>query len=594
MRLTSEPKPVNFRLVIDQTEITSLEDLQENLDFRLLGEDKTLLISWLNNKKYEDKGIEIEIILNGQDDINADSFLEVLNVIYDKQFDDIYQYLDYWFNEYKHEKLIKSFVKFLTRHDNIVFNAFRPDQVYAHLGNEGVKKLFYLLANNKDAKANDSISWMLSWVYYLQGDYAKSQEIRPKSYVLTEVEHNLIDLISRDSLSEIKGRITGNNWSIIGTEFIFLCLIGLKGAIYNTTESNLFVKLKKDLHDQWWFTHLFHRIKKYYKVEDQIKELGYNTPPKEDPLRLEKMFLSSRYLGKEYESKLIDEIREEYFPADFCVENDGDIVNSEALKVNDKDLNKRWLNHILEYHDNPLGLTGDESNRKTIRLNVLLSHFYHEAPIVMKQYFCKPITIGSQNENWVVAQYVIDNIEYLQKKYSDIIGNNSLLLPRLNKHEKPFVVFFKQVVETLTIKNFIPDLHEASKQYDFTKYFEKLNNNLEDINIELGLDRIYGGGPLYVEKSFLLALLRFCMNDFRRASDILNNKSVYSYGPARAFNYSLDEPSKTILDGASCPWYTRSRLGNTLRTERVAIIRTMITRWIANCIYYIFTENEQK
>lgn len=589
MRLTSEPKPVNFRLVIDRTEITSLEELQQNLDFRLLGEDKTLLISWLNNKKYEDLGKKLESILSEQVDINTDSFLGILNVIYDKDFNDIYQYLDYWFNEDQHEKRFDSFVKFLIKNDTFAYNAFRPDQVYAHLGTEGVKKLFQLLADNKDAKANETISWMLSWVYYMQGDYAKSQEIHPKSYVLTEVEHNLIDLISRDSLSEVKGRITGNNWSIIGTEFIFLCFIGLKGAMYNTTESNLFVKLKKDLHNQWWFTHLFHRIKKYYKVEDLIKELGYNTPAKDDPLRLEKMFLSSRFLEKDDESKLIDEIREDYFPAEFCVENNDGDVNSEALKVNDKDLNKRWLNHILEYHDNPHGLAGDESNRNAIRLIVLLHHFYHEAPLVMKQYFCKPNKIGPQNDNWSVAGYVIDNIEYLQKNYSDNFGNSSLLLPRLNKHEKPYVDFFKHVVDALANNNFIPWLSGLSKHDNFTKYWEELNNNLIDICIQLGLDRVYEGDPLYVEKSFLLALLRFCMDDFKSTSSILVNKSVSSYGPARAFNYSLEKPNNIILDNAYCSWYTRSRLGIALRTERVENIQTMISCWIANFIYYIPT-----
>lgn len=584
MRLTSEPKAVNFRLVLNKTEITSLEELQQHFDFRLLSDDKNLLVSWLN-KKFNGKGDAVENAAKDQNGINAISLINILNIIYDKTFDNIYQFLDYWYEagNNKYEKPYNSFIKCLIKDDfNITKDVFQPEKILYHLKDESISRFISAFSNENVINSNEYISWALSWVYYIQGDYSKSRAMCPNSYVLTEDERKLIMNLSTGALSEINILNSTKDKSIIGTEFIFLCLIGLKRLKSEIIDSNEFVQLKKHLRNQWEFLHLFQSISKSHKIDNQIKQLGYNAPTNFDPLKYEKTFLASCFVEKEEKARMLEDMMNDYFPAAFCLEEDNDNISSVVLKDNDEYVYDRWFEHVIEYHDSPTGLDGDRMNR--IRLDVLLCHFFKEEPELMEQNFCLPMLIMYDDDlDTHIKQNILNLKVYYFRNPDKRPGMQYLRLPELNEQEKPYLTFFKNVVKNCL---FVNDNISARDIIDdwWNRYDAKYDLAIRALN------KIHEYDTLYVEKSFIIGLLYYSMGDLRY-NQVFKNPSVNRYEPTSQFLYKTYEPHYTILGGNEI-WKQRSSMANDNRGYKTKKVQKMIRRWIANFIYYINVNNE--
>lgn len=363
MILSSKPKPVNFRIVLNNTEITSLESLQENFDLeRLIMNDQTQLISWLKRVD-RIRGEKIEANLSTSGELTNQTIIKTLSIIYDRDFDNMVEYVDYLY-ENRYEESKQNFIRFVCRHGEWLREFFPFDSI--SLENNNLNDFFTSIRNQEMPQETKQF---MAQLYYRAGDLQKSQEIDPSSWELKVDERNAIKALSSGTeFEQVDELINSNNLSLIGVEFIFLCSFGY--SLLNNNDS--YVKSISELIDNKpIFSSLISRLggslgeiinkTKGQDFEQLLSQLGYKSPNFHDPLFNEKLFLSSLVVKNKRET-ILNEICEknDYFPAQYLLEEDD--YESKELKGRDESLYKRWLKHILDYNLSPRGIDGDVAN----------------------------------------------------------------------------------------------------------------------------------------------------------------------------------------------------------------------------------------
>lgn len=582
MLLSSKPKRVNFRIVLDNTEITSLESLRENFDLeRLLINDRLQLISWLKRVD-QIKSDEIETIFRESKDMITDqSITKILSVIYAQDFADMVEFVNYLYKN-GNEKSKRNFAHFMLKHEELLYEWFPIDRIPQE--NSGIDELFTII--RKEGTSQDA-KWYFSQLCYRAGDFQQSKEINPYSWVLRLDERLAIEAICSgtwyDNLFDV---FYSNQLSIIGVEFLFLCTLGY--VILNQTDSYIMTisNMIDKIHE---FSFLRDRIgedlvkilnkKKKKDFEQLIVQLGYLCPNPHDPLYNEKLFLSS-FVVKNNREAIIQEIcnKKDYFPAHFILGEES--YQSETLIQPNELMYQRWFRHILDYHCSPQGIDGDVV-KNLVREEVIIAHLFKTHPRFMKDYFYNPQNLAAANER---NERLQKRIQRLQDKLTEHVLSAP---PKLSKLEKEYVNFYQQIYSKLT------NLTELFGYTDYLRSF--LFFTVEGSEIIKDFSKL--DGVLKQEKFFIVQLL-YIIKDGRKSNITnLENKLRADYIPLKALfqelkddlsnndklilNYDYLEKNNLFL---SSDW---SLLTDFTALKRLNIINVFLKRWVANFIYYI-------
>ena len=468
MKLSSKPKPVNFRIVLSSAEITSIESLQRFFHFeRLLVTDKSQFISWL---KRVDKirGREIESILNQPIDETTEgvAIAKILNIIYepDHAFNNMVDYVNFLYENNDYEVVKSNFSNYISKHGEKLHKLFPLDVILKNIKN--INNLYDFFGGLDASKETSSY---LAQLYYRHDKFEISRKISPSSWKLQEKERSAIQaIVSGNQHSLFSDVVISGNLSILGVEFIFLCAIAFMSLHHNDARC---IVLSELIDDSPSFKSLRERMggslkmlinKKdsdFYKI---FKQLGYVSPDVHDPLFNEKLFLSSFFAGAIEQDKMRAEIRKNgYFPALF--DHNSSRFESQVLQ-NKEGLQYPWLRLILDYYDNPTGLEGDKDlENNDIREMAVIVHQFKEKYKLMSNYFHFPSDLSSNSENTKqrerisnikssIATKGIKNVEEygttvsrdneLQKRFESWAKNP----PALNKTERKYLDFFNEVV----------------------------------------------------------------------------------------------------------------------------------------------------
>lgn len=612
MKLTSKPKPVIFRIVLkNNTEITSIELLQRHFDFeRFFVTDQTQFISWLKRKDKK-RGDQIEKNFNqSAGEISLATALQTLNIIYDPKstFKDMVDFVNFLYdnNENNCYETVKSNLSdYISNQGKLLYKLFPIDSIREVDNN---LEDFYDSLN-----ATVEVRNYLSQLYYRHGDIRKSRKAYPPLWKLEDRERKAIQAItSCRQLNTLKDVITSDNLSIIGAEFIFLCAIAnlsiYKKGDHCTALSELIDEgpAFKPMRDRIGGS-LKKRFNKknpdFYKV---CTQLGYTSPDAQDPLFNEKLFLSSFFAEAIKRDTMRAKIRQnEYFPALFI--HNRDRFESTVFQ-SAEELQYSWLRLILDYHDHPTGLDGDEDREnKDIREMAIIVHQFKEEDRLMSEYFHFPsdlsADLGNSNQRErishiksAIGKAGLKNVE----KYGTVVSRDEGLQrvfgswaknpPALRKTEREYLDFFKEVVnicnhweEYITFSRGNKGSFTTKAESLVKKYKKKTKNK-----------------TLWNEKLFVVTILLLVRDHNRNSineeeTEIKQLKKTYI--PLRALFYDeidrLNKNDKKILKSTfrderlrnnwlvyNCP---EMRDNNVYRENFYSRI---LRRWISNFVYY--------
>lgn len=584
MILSSKPKPVNFRIVLNNTEITSIESLRDNFDLeRLIMNDQTQLISWLKRVD-RIKGDKIEANLSTSGELTNQTIIKTLSIIYDRDFENMVEYVDYLY-ENRYEEPKQNFIKFVCKHGEWLREFFPLDSISL----ENNLNDFFTSIRNQEM-TQESKRYM-SQLYYSAGDLQKSQEIDPSSWELKADESNAIKAISSGTeLEQVDELINSNNMSLIGIEFIYLCSFGY--SLLNKNDS--YVKSISELIDNKpIFSSLRSRLgeslekiinkTKCQDFEQLLSQLGYINPNSYDPLFNEKLFLSSLVVKNKRET-LLNEICEknDYFPAQYLLEEDG--YESKELKERDESLYKRWLKHILDYNLSPRGIDGDVA-KNLVREEIIIAYQFKQYPSFMREQFCDPQKLKTPNEHDMVLQR---RIQRLQNKLTNHVLSNP---PELSKLEEEYVNFFKQAYSIIiNLANCFAKTDSSGNTLAFTRDASEIIN-----------DFFESDDVLRQEKLFIVLLLYIIRYGRKNNITKLENELRDNYIPMKAlFDEINSDNDKKILDYKylddntimlNSYWMLVTDYNAQDRYHKIQIY---LKRWLANFIYYINPNPDQQ
>lgn len=585
MILSSKPKPVNFRIVLNNTEITSIESLRDNFDLeRLVMNDQTQLISWL--KRIDRiKGDRIEANLSTSGEVTNQTIIKTLSIIYDRDFDNMVEYVDCLYeNHYEESK--QNFIRFVCKHGEWLREFFPLDSI--SLEDSNLNDFFTSIRNQEMTQETKQY---MSQLYYRAGDLQKSQEIDPSSWELKIDESNAIKAISTGTdIEQVDELINSNNLSLIGVEFIFLCSFGY--SLLNKNDS--YVKsISESIDNKPIFSSLRSRLggslgkiinkKKGQDFEHLLSQLGYMSPNSDDPLFNEKLFLSSLVVKNKRET-LLNEICEknDYFPAQYFLEEDG--YESKELKKRDDSLYKRWFKRILDYNLSPQGIDGDVA-KNLVREEVIIAYQFQQYPNFMREQFCDPKKLRASNEHDLVLQR---RIQRLQNKLTNHVISTT---PELSKLEEEYVSFFKQAYSIIiNLANCFVPTDLSGNTFAFTKYASDIINDFFESN-----------DVLRQEKLFIVLLLYIIRYGRKNNITKVENELKDNYIPMKAlFDDINSDNDKKILDYKylddntimlNSYWVLVSDYNVQDRHDKIQIY---LKRWLANFIYYINPNPDQQ
>lgn len=584
MILSSKPKPVNFRIVLNNTEITSLESLRKYFDLeRLLVNDRTQLISWLKRID-RTKSEKIEALLNQSDDaLNYQVIIKILNIIYEQEFADMIEYVDYLYKNCSEESR-RNYIRFISMHGEMLHELFPLDNIPSDNNN-----LNHLLLSLRDHGLTKDTTKFLSQLYYRRGEIQQSQEINPSSWDLQEDERMIIQEICSgcDSIENALRIINSNHLSIIGTEFIFLCALGCL-VIY---QKNIFIKnILESIYDKKEYAALRNNIGEFLNIYNNRKEndfyllfqqLGYTNPNVADPLFNEKLFLTS-LVAKNERNAIMDQIidHDDYFPAHF-LQSDND-YQSEALLNQDESLYSRWFKHILDYHDHPQGIDGDEK-KNAVREEVIMAHIFKLNPDLKGSIWkslCKPKGLNFSKEKDKKQQ---ERIQRLQNKLTSEILSNP---PELTEIEEKYVNFYKQASSIImNLGSYFARSDSSGNTFVFTRLGTDLISDFESSDL------------LRQEKLFIVVLFYIIRYGKKNNVSSVEKELKTKYVPLKALfldmEKELSDNDKKILDFSFLNDKTLylnsywSLVSDYNAQSRYYLFRLYLDRWIANFIYYI-------
>ena len=435
---------MNFRIVLNNAEITSMKSLQQFFDFeKFLVNDQMQLIRWLkwvDKKKGSQRGNQIEAIVNDTSGnvINNVAIPLIMGIIYEQSFGDMVQFVNFLYGhddeDYKIAK--DNFSHFISNHGDKLHDLFPIENI--PLGNNNLDNFFGNLYPSTETSS------YLSQLNYRQGDIELSQMKYPPLWVLNEKERTTIKGISA-------GRqvIPPGNLSIIGTEFIFLCAITYL-TLYH--EDDTIKSLSKRIDQRPEYRSLRDRIggslEKLINEKDRdcyqiCEQLGYTNPQDKDPLFNEKLFLSSFFADDYKRDKLLSTIKKknDYYPALFVI--DSDRYESGILQ-SQQEVQYTWFRYILDYHDNPMGLDGDDDryDNGVNEKSIILSQ-YKEDPSFMNENFCTPYELEPDQGDL----YLRERIQRIKQSFLlGIPDSDHLDLAPLKRKEQNCFDFFKEVI----------------------------------------------------------------------------------------------------------------------------------------------------
>lgn len=588
MLLSSNPKRVNFRIVLDNTEITSIESLRENFDLeRLLINDRSQLISWLKRVD-RIKSDEIEAILReSKDEITYQSITKILSVIYGRDFADMVEFVNYLYKN-GNEKSKRSFAHFMLKHEEMLYEWFPIDSIPQE--NSGLGELFTSI---RQEGTSQNTKWYFSQLFYRAGDIQQSIEINPSSWDLGLDERIAIEAICSGTRSnKVTDAFYSNQLSILGVEFLFLCALGY--LILNQKDNHI-ETISKLIDKKHEFSSLRNRIGgSLVKVLDKgkgqgyeqiIDQLGYTKPNPYDPLYNEKLFLSS-FVIKNKRETIIQEIcnNNDYFPAHFMLGEEG--YQSDTLIQPNELLYQKWLRHILDYHRSPLGIDGDVA-KNLVREEVIISHLFKIHPSIMKERFCNPKHLSAASERNETLQR---RIQRLQDKLTEHVLSSP---PSLSKQEEEYVNFYQRAYPIIT---------------NLSKLFSKSNLVTSFLFTDEGSEIIKefssSDGALKQEKSFIVLLLYIIRYGRKNNVTKLDNKLKAQYTPLKAlfrdFKNELSDNDQIIVDYNYLDrnymllnsYWSFMSVGTA--QYRLKNVQTYLERWIANFIYYINPNSDEQ
>lgn len=584
MRLTSEPKPVNFRIVLNKMDITSLEALRENFDFEMLTVNGRSQLNRCLKRidRIESEKNEVDEILKqlGEDFANQ-TIAKILSVIFKLESISTVKYVDYLYNCGK-ETLKNNFILFISKHEELLQELFPIDDILLQKSNH----LHSFFSSIWDFRQTLESSEYLSRVFYSLGDSQKSKEISPSLWELQNDERSAIKAIcSGRTLSKVEETINKGQLSIIGAEFIFLCSIGY---LTIKKKDEYIKKISESIDREQAFLTLRNRIggslqrRLNKKVESNIRlveQLEYTKPNVHDSLFNEKLFLSS-FVAKDQDNrnKMIKKIldQNEYFPARFVIGEDG---YQSTVLLNQKETYPKWFMHILEYYNSPLGIDGDVS--KNVREEVIIAHLFKKHSGFMKKHFCPSDKLDEKKERDKVLK---DRIIRLKKCLTKELLSKP---PKLSEFEQDYLDFFEKIYQ----------ITENPDQYFMrigTSSWDPYKFHDEDL-----LDDFSTSKPddiLKREKLFVCLLL-FYIRDQKKYNVQENDIKLRDhYTPLKAlfidYNDNLSENNKQILNSnilkkngisLNSNWY----MTNNYAIDRYDYILQYLKRWVANFIYYI-------
>lgn len=574
MILSSKPKSVNFRIVLNNVEITSIKSLQKFFDFeRFLVNDQMQFIrclKWIDKKKGSQKGDQIESIVKDsrEDVINNVAIPLIMGIIYETSFSDMIQFVEflYGLNKNDYDRAQKNFSHFISNHGDKLHILFPIENI--RRGNN-ILDIFF---SNLDSSPETSS--YLSQIYYRLGNLDVSQTECPLLWKLNNTERKTIGSITRGSHV-----IPSENLSIIGTEFIFLCAIAYL-TFYQEDDtlhslSDLIDKKNeyKPLRDR-----IGGSLKKLINEKDRdcyqiCERLGYTTPQEKDPLFNEKLFLSSFFADDLMHDKLLSAIQKKnyYYPALFVI--DSGRYESRILQSQQK-VPYNWFRYILDYYDNPMGLDGDydkEDEEDVVDELVILVHQRSEFPSIMEEYFCDPNELNQSQE----VLYRRERIKKLQS------GKSNYHHVLVKKREREYLNLSKEVIYMCE--------HMSKYINNQTGEFTKQCNTLIKKYRK-------DGDPLQREKLFVVAILLLIKDHNKNRinideKEILKLKNTYIPMEALFRINKLSENDKLILNPSSELLHTDWRVYFSRHmdsfTYRCNHYTRILKRWIANIVYYI-------
>lgn len=583
MRLTSEPKPVNFRIVLNKMDITSLEALRENFDFEMLTVNGRSQLNRCLKRidRIESEKNEVDEILKqlGEDYANQ-TIAKILSVIFKLDSVSTVKYVDYLYDHGK-ETLKNNFILFISKHEELLQELFPIDDILLKS-----KHLHSFFSSIWDCRQTLETSEYLSRVFYSLGDFQKSKEISPSLWELHNDERIAIKAIcSGRTLSKVEETISKGQLSIIGAEFIFLCSMGY----LTIKKTDKYIKTISELIDrEQAFLTLRNRIggslQRHLnkKVESNIRlveQLEYTKPNVHDSLFNEKLFLSS-FVAKDQDNrnKIIKKIldQNEYFPARFVIGEDG---YQSTVLLNQKETYPKWFMHILEYYNSPLGIDGDVS--KNVREEVIIAHLFKKHSGFMKKHFCPLDKLDEKKERDKVLK---NRIIRLKKHLTKELRSKP---PKLSEFEQDYLDFFEKIYQiTENTDQYFMRIGPSS--YDPYKFHNE--DLLDDFSTSKPND------ILKREKLFVV-LLFIIIRDRKRTNVTMNdNKLKENYTPLKALfgniNDNLNHNDETILNstvfrGKRMILDPDWRMTETDPIDRFRSIIEYLQRWIANFIYYI-------
>ena len=573
MILSSKPKSVKFRIVLNNAEITSIKSLQKFFDFeRFLINDQMQFIrclKWIDKKKGSKKGDQIETIVkdSGEDVINNGAIPLIMSIIYETSFSDMIQFVDflYGLNKNDYDRAQKNFSHFISNHGDKLHILFPIENIPR--GNNNLDIFFSNLNSSPETSS------YLSQLYYRQGYLDVSQTECPLLWKLNNTERKTIESITRGSHV-----IPSENLSIIGTELIFLCAIAYL-TIYQ--EDDTLHSLSDLIDKKNEYKHLRDRIggslKKLINEKDRdryqiCERLGYTTPQEKDPLFNEKLFLSSFFADDLMHDKLLSAIQKKnyYYPALFVI--DSGHCESKILQSQQK-VPHTWFRYILDYYDNPMGLDGDydKDDEDVVDELVILAHQRSEFPSIMEEYFCDPNVLNQSQEEL----YRRERIKKLQS------GKSNYHPVHLKKREREYLNLSKEVIYICEhMSEYI-----NNKTGEFTKQCNTLIKKYRK-----------NGDPLQREKLFVVAILLLLKDHNKNRinideKEIIKLKNTYIPMEALFRNNKLSENDKLILKPLSELLHTDWRVYFSCQmdsfTYRCDHYTGILKRWIANIVYYI-------
>ncbi len=586
---------MNFRIVLNNAEITSMKSLQQFFDFeKFLVNDQMQLIRWLkwvDKKKGSKRGDQIEAIVNDSSGnvINNVAIPSIMSIIYEASFSNLVQFVDFLYGhddeDYKIAK--NNFSLFISNHGDKLHDLFPIENIPR--GNNNLDNFFGNLYPSTETSS------YLSQLYYRQGYIELSQREYPPLWELNEEERTTIKGISA-------GRqvIRPRNLSIIGTEFIFLCAITYL-TLYpeDDTIKSLSIRIDqrpeyKSLRDRIGGS-LEKLINENYRDCYQIcEQLGYTNPHEKDPLFNEKLFLSSFFADDYKRDKLLSAIKKknDYYPALFVI--DSDRYESGILQ-SQQEVRYTWFRYILDYHDNPMGLDGDyDRDDNSVNEVSILRHQFEEEASLMKKNFCS-IDELDPNEGDL---YLRERIQRIKQIFSlrSLFSEDLDLASPLKKKEKDCFDFFKEVIYICRHWNEYIEPTKGGFTLKAEKLIEKYRNKKS---------------ALYKERLFVVTILILVRDHNRNRIHYADttDKSLRSmyleikrlsqlYVPLRGLFKSqipkLSMNDKKILKinmnsrskGLNDYWIYEPLDLSTL-SSRQHYYSQILQRWIANFVYYI-------